>query len=55
MKRSIWPDRPLTAMETGMVVVVVALLVLCCLGTVGLGLLAPDPAAPVILPSTGPS
>lgn len=40
-RRSIWPDRPLTGMEVGMVLGGLALLVVLCLGCVGLSFLAP--------------
>lgn len=52
MKRSIWPNRPLTPMEAGMVALVALLLVLCCLGTMVIGAFSPDPPAYQPFPTT---
>jgi hypothetical protein len=46
-RRSIWPDRPLTGMEVGLILGVVALVVFGCLGCVGLSFLTPSTPAPV--------
>jgi hypothetical protein len=54
-RRSIWPDRPLTGMEAGMVLGVVALVVLCCLGVVVLGIFSPAPPAYQPLPTVSSS
>ena len=42
-RRSIWPDRPLSGTEVGMVLGVVTLVVMCCLGVVVLGIFSPAP------------
>lgn len=44
--RGIWPDRPLTGMEVGGIIVVVALIVFCCLGMTITGAFT-TPDAPV--------
>lgn len=43
---SIWPNRPLTGMEVGMVLGVVGLVVLLCLGMLLVGALMPTPEVP---------
>lgn len=42
-RRSIWPDRPLTGMEVGMVLGIVGMVVLLCVGLVIVGALMPAP------------
>jgi hypothetical protein len=55
-RRSIWPDRPLKPWEVTGLVTIVALVVSCCLGVVGMSLFSPAPPpyqAPVYpVPST---
>lgn len=41
----IWPDRPLTGIEAGMVLALGLMLLFCCLGVVALSLFSPPPAA----------
>lgn len=53
-RRSIFPDRPLKPWEVTGLVTIVALIVSCCLGVVGMSLFAPAPPpyqAPVPVPS----
>lgn len=41
------PDRPMTGAEVGMVVAIVAMIVLCCLGAMVLGVFVHPAPAPV--------
>jgi len=49
-RRSIWPDRPLKPWEVTGLVTIVALVVSCCLGVVGMSVFSPAPPPPYQVP-----